>query len=98
MPQTKGQGKSPRIPERYGSGALSARLSPYVTARLARLDPYPDLGLFDVGNGDATGFYRPCGADASDPIVCEMDHDGHYLSVSPVAGSNRASPPGTKPL
>lgn len=45
---------------------------------------YPPPGFlpfsaFELGNGDAFGFYWPVGREGSEPIVCELHHDGWEL-------------------
>jgi len=42
-------------------------------------------GDFDFGNGDAAGYYWPIGLEESEPVWCEIWHDG--WSMEPVATS-----------
>ena len=45
----------------------------------------PNLTLFEVGNGDVTGFYWPIGNENNEPLLCDTYHD--ESSLQPQASS-----------
>ena len=44
-----------------------------------------DARLFDIGNGDSTGFYWAIGRENDDPLLCDIYHDNWALA--PVASN-----------
>ena len=46
---------------------------------------FPIISLFEVGNGDLTGFYWPIGKEDQEPILCDTYHDN--WSLEPQASS-----------
>jgi tetratricopeptide (TPR) repeat protein len=45
----------------------------------------PTISLFEVGNGDTTGFYWPIGRENHEPILCDFYHDDG--SLEPLASN-----------
>lgn len=82
-----------RIPDRYRD--LSVLGYPLNLRELEKpeawppADVYPPPGfcgdLFEVGNGDSTGFYWPIGREDGEPLLCDIYHD--ESSAEPVASS-----------
>ena len=84
-----------KIPDRYRG--LSIADYPLNLGDLEKLEAWPQadiyplpgfiqgITLFEIGNGDMTGFYWPIGREINEPLLCDTYHDA--WSLGPQASS-----------
>jgi len=84
-----------KIPERYLN--LNVAGYPLNLGDSVKPEAWPEAGvfapvgfiqaftIFDIGNGDLTGFYWPIGKESNEPLVCEFYHDD--LMLQPTASN-----------